>query len=166
MDLPKPTPVKRAEAPKPRPAPKPAAPPPAAPSPTPAEVPLAPAMAAIAQDIAAPQAASSSPAAPPPAPSGDAAPTWQGALRAQLERFKQYPVAAQTRRQQGIAYVRFAMDRQGRVLWVKLERGSRREALDQEAVALVTRAQPLPPPPPEVPGDPIEIVAPVQFFLK
>lgn len=95
-----------------------------------------------------------------------ALPTWQGALLAHLERYKRYPASAQARRQQGVSYVRFALNRDGSVRWSRLERGSGHSRLDDEAVALTERAQPLPTVPPEIPGEPIEIVVPIQFFLK
>lgn len=162
----KPPPVKKAEValPKPKPRPKPA----------PKVVEEAPPAEKVVERTTAPQAAEAPPAPQMAAPAPGAAssvpsnavPTWQGTLRAHLERHKRYPSAAQFRRQQGVAHVRFAMDRDGRVLWARLERGSGHDRLDDESLALMERAQPLPPPPPEVTGNPIEIVVPIQFFLK
>lgn len=169
---PEPEPVKKAEValPKPKPKPKPVpkvteeAPPP---TPTPAEPSPAPVAAQPAP--ATPQAASAAaaPAAPVAAPpsSGMATASWQGALRAHLERYKRYPPAAMSRRQQGITYVRFAMSRDGGVAWARLERPSGYSRLDDEALALMDRAQPLPPPPPDVAGQTIEIVVPIEFFM-
>lgn len=117
------------------------------------EAPPAPAMAAPA-----PGAAS--------AVAGNAVPTWQGSLRAHLERHKRYPEVAQFRRQQGVSTIRFVIDRAGRVLTARLERASGHTSLDEEAVALLDRAQPLPLPPEEIPGERIELVVPVQFFLR
>jgi periplasmic protein TonB len=108
------------------------------------------------------------PSAPPapPQPPSQAVPTWQGLLLGRLEQFKRYPASAQARRQQGVAYLRFTMDRTGRVLSARIERSAGVEALDEETLALIHRAEPLPAPPPDVPGNPIELVVPVQFFLK
>ena len=83
-----------------------------------------------------------------------------------LNQFKRYPREAQDRRQQGIPYIRFVMDRDGRVVSTMLERGSGYPALDREAVALPKRAQPLPKPPAEVTGSSLELVVPVEFFLR
>ncbi len=105
------------------------------------------------------------PLPPAPAPS-TASPTWQGLVLGQLNRFKRYPGAAQLRRQQGAPYVRFVMDREGKVLSSHLERSSGFAALDQEAVNLPRRAQPLPKPPVEVPGETLELVVPVEFFIQ
>ncbi|MBP2311461.1 energy transducer TonB [Azospirillum soli] len=145
---PKPTPPKVVERPQPRPEAK------AAPQATPTPAPPAPVAAA-----------------PAPGPtsatvSRNAMPSWQGLVLGHLERHKRYPRAAQARRQQGVAHVRFTLDRQGRVLSARLEKTSGHESLDEETVAMVERASPLPPPPPEMAQDRIELVVPVQFFLR
>lgn len=165
-EQPKPEPVKKAEVelPKPKPKPKPMVKPPVeAPTaekvieqttaPVAAEAPPSPRMAAPAM------------AAPSSAPS-NALPTWRGALVAHLQRYKRYPAAAQFRRQEGISTVRFVMDREGKVLSARLERGCGFSRLDDEALALLDRAQPLPLPPPEIEGDRIELVVPIQFNLR
>jgi periplasmic protein TonB len=99
-------------------------------------------------------------------PTGNAVPSWQGTLRAHLERHKRYPAAAAFRRQQGSPIIRFAMDREGKVVRSMIECSSGHAALDEEALAMLTRAQPLPPPPAELSGAIIELVVPVQFFLR
>jgi periplasmic protein TonB len=118
-----------------------------------AEAPPAPTVAAPAPGLAAP-------------PSANAIPTWQGLLLGRLEQVKRYPSAAQLRHQQGVAYLRFTMDRHGKVLSANIDKSSGFDALDEETLALIHRAEPLPSPPPEVPGDPIQLRVPVQFFLK
>jgi protein TonB len=111
----------------------------------------------------APQAA---PAPTQAAPQSGAIPsTWQDALRAHLARFKRYPMLAQRRGEEGTALVRFAMNRTGMVLSVAVVRGTGHSELDQEAQHWIERAQPLPLPPPEVPGDSIELVIPLKFEL-
>jgi periplasmic protein TonB len=120
----------------------------------------------------------SPPAAPvvtaPPAPSAAAAPaanagairaSWQTLVAAQLERNKRYPRLAQEQRQEGVAILRFAVDRQGHVLSAQVDKGSGFSLIDEEVLGLVQRAQPLPPPPPEVAGAQIMLTVPVQFFL-
>lgn len=102
----------------------------------------------------------------PPAPQvSDAKPTWQGRVLAALNKKKRYPSSSQRRRQQGIPWIRFVMDREGKVLSVTLERSSGFRALDEEAVRLPKRAEPLPKPPEEVEGQTIELVVPVEFFI-
>lgn len=111
------------------------------------------------------QAPTEAPVAASSAPSQSVR-TWQSTLLAHLERHKRYPRMAQARREQGVAYVRFAMDRQGKVIYARLERGSGYVELDEETVALVQRAQPLPPPPEGDGRSIIELVAPVRYALR
>ncbi|PIP00169.1 energy transducer TonB [Pleomorphomonas carboxyditropha] len=88
---------------------------------------------------------------------------WQARLMAHLERRKRYPAGARSRREQGVAYVRFAIDDAGNVLSAVLARSSGFPELDNEVLALVRRASPLPAPPPGVPS---AITTPVLFDLK
>ncbi|MFW7268150.1 TonB family protein [Gluconacetobacter sp. Hr-1-5] len=92
--------------------------------------------------------------------------TWQGALLARLEQFKRYPAEAQEDHQEGVPTITFSMDRKGHVLSVRLESSSGHELLDQEAVALPKRADPLPSPPDDVKGDPVTLTVPVEFYLN
>jgi protein TonB len=85
---------------------------------------------------------------------------------AALNRKKRYPSSAQRRHEQGIPWIRFVMDREGKVLSVNLERSSGFRELDEEAVRLPRRASPLPKPPEEVEGQTIELVVPVEFFMS
>ncbi|MBL7234667.1 energy transducer TonB family protein [Komagataeibacter oboediens] len=91
--------------------------------------------------------------------------TWQGALLAQLEKFKRYPSDAMADHQEGVPTVTFSMDRKGHVLSVTLASSSGHALLDQEAIALPKRAQPLPIPPDSVAGDPITLTVPVEFYI-
>ena len=90
---------------------------------------------------------------------------WQGKLVSRLERYKRYPGRARELHEEGTVKLRFAVNRQGRVLSSSIQKSSGSDALDAETLALVRRAQPLPPPPSEVPGEQIELVVPVQFQL-
>ncbi len=116
-----------------------------------------------------PASATTAPAsvpAPPAAAVSSGVSDWRGQVLAALNRVKRYPPSAEARRQQGAPWIRFVMDRAGRVSSVRLERSSGVAALDREAVALPRRAQPLAPPPDDVPGDTVELVVPVEFFLR
>jgi len=62
--------------------------------------------------------------------------------------------------------VRFTMDRQGRVLAARIEKTANVASLDQEGLDLLQRAQPLPPLPSDQPGETLELIVPIQFFLK
>jgi protein TonB len=123
--------------------------------------------------VQAPQAApeqAQTAAAPMPGASADppsnTLPTWKGLLLRHLERHKRYPSESQRARHEGVTYVRFTMSRDGRVIAMRLERASGFAALDQEGLDLLQRAQPLPPLPQDQPGESLEIVVPIQFFLK
>ncbi len=103
----------------------------------------------------------------PPAPQASTGkPTWEGLVLGALNKVKRYPREAGFRRQQGVPWIRFVMDRDGRVLSVRLERSSGFRPLDDEAVALPKRAQPLPKPPADVAGETIELVVPIEFFMR
>lgn len=104
--------------------------------------------------------------APPAATTSSAPSSWQARLLAHLEQHKRFPASAQSRRLQGVVHIRFSMNRQGRVLTSKVEHGSGHGSLDRAALEMLARAQPLPQPPPEVEGDSIELVVPVEFFFR
>ena len=92
--------------------------------------------------------------------------TFEQLLLGHLERHKRFPRAAQQRRQQGMPYIRFTMDRRGKVLRSRLERSTGFALLDEEALALLQRAQPLPSMPAELAGDQLEVIVPIEFFLS
>jgi len=85
---------------------------------------------------------------------------WQSRLMAHLERRKRYPAGARSRGEVGVAAVRFTIDDGGNVLNVSLARSSGFPELDEEVLALVRRASPVPAPPP---GANKTITAPVRF---
>lgn len=95
-----------------------------------------------------------------------AAQTWENRLLTHLEQYKRYPGAAQRKRQEDVVYLRFTMDRSGKVLNWRIERSHGYALLDGEVGALIQRASPLPAPPKEVAGNSIEMVVPVEFFMR
>lgn len=88
---------------------------------------------------------------------------WQSRLMAHLERRKKYPSGARARREQGTVHVRFSIDPGGNVGSVTLVRSSGFKELDNEVLALIRRASPVPAPPPGVSRN---ISAPVKFSLR
>lgn len=92
--------------------------------------------------------------------------TWQALLLGHLQQHRRYPRQAERLRQQGITYVRFAVARDGRVSAPHVERSSGFALLDQETLETVQRASPVPAPPAEVAGDPVEVMVPVAFYLR
>lgn len=95
-----------------------------------------------------------------------ALPNWKSLLVAQLERNKRYPADARARGEQGEAQLAFSIDRSGGVHGARIVRSSGSAALDRETLALVQRASPLPPPPPEIRGGSISIVVPIRYNLR
>jgi protein TonB len=86
-------------------------------------------------------------------------------LLAQFNRCKQYPRAARQARIQGVVLLHFVMDAQGKVLRAEIAKSSGRPVLDNEALALVARAQPLPALPAEFPTSTLDAVVPIEFSL-
>jgi periplasmic protein TonB len=125
-----------------------------------------------APTTSAPQSMPEQTAAIPAAPTqgklkpstSNAVPTWLKQVALLLERTIRYPEAADRRGQSGVVQVSFSLDRQGRLVDSRIVRSSGVAALDEEALALLRRAQPLPPPPPEFPGEPVTFNVPIRFL--
>ena len=95
-----------------------------------------------------------------------AVPNWKSRLVAALERSKRYPTEARAHGEQGVAQLAFSIDRHGRVHNARIAHTSGSELLDSETLALLERAQPLPPPPPELAGAEIAIVVPIRYNIR
>ncbi len=151
--LPKPPPPHPKPPPKPRPVvERPPPPVPAPPMPAPAPPPVA-----------------AAPAQPSPAAAAAAAAArtnWQGQLVAWLARYKRYPHAAEEARQEGTPMVQFSLDRSGHLLSSRLARSSGNNLLDEEALAMLQRAQPFPAPPAEMPGQRFDLSVPIAFTVR
>ncbi len=115
-------------------------------------------------DIKADRAAAPMPGAS--ARDSDAMPNWKSRLVAQIERSKRYPAEAQSRGEQGVAQVAFSVDRGGGVHNARVVRSSGSSILDRDALAWLDRAQPLPPPPAEMPGAQIPLSVPLRYNLR
>jgi periplasmic protein TonB len=125
--------------------------------------PPAPTATEATAPAAPPAAATPAPAAAAPS---NAVPSWQGQLLSRLQRFKRYPDSARSRREEGVVNLTFTMDREGRVLAARIARSSGFADLDEETLALVRRAEPLPAPPAELPGSTLTLTVPVRFSLR
>jgi periplasmic protein TonB len=91
---------------------------------------------------------------------------WQTALAAHIERFKRYPAKARSSGEQGIATVAFTIDRQGRLLTSRIVQSSGSATLDQETLAMLVRAQPMPAPPTNIPDNKLSFIVPVRFNIR
>jgi protein TonB len=113
-----------------------------------------------------PQEQKQATAPPAAAPSVAAVHRWETELVAHLERFKRYPPEARARGDHGAARVAFTIDRDGWVRASRIVQSSGAPELDQEALAMLTRAQPVPRPPARVPATELSFVVPVRFNIR
>jgi len=105
--------------------------------------------------------AASSPSAGASAQQSQALAQWRDRLMRHLNRFKRYPAGAQG---DGTAVIAFTLDRSGQVLSARLVKSSGDVILDQAAVALPRRANPVPKPPEDVgSGATIPLTVAIQF---
>lgn len=91
-----------------------------------------------------------------------AAASYRAILVAHLQRFKQFPSGAGAS-DRGVVTLTFTVTRSGRVTGSRVSRSSGFAALDQAALALLQRAQPLPPFPPEMRQAADTFVAPLNY---
>jgi protein TonB len=89
---------------------------------------------------------------------------WQQALVTRLARFQRYP--AHAKGAMGVVNLSFSIDRQGHVLNGRVIKSSGSAVLDTEALSLLTRAAPLPPPPAAAPDSDLTFVLPIRFVLR
>jgi protein TonB len=92
--------------------------------------------------------------------------TWQGILLGHLEQHRRYPRQAERMRQEGTAHVRFSVDQRGHVANARIERSSGNALLDQATLDTVQRASPVPPPPTELSPHPVDVMVPVEFYVR
>lgn len=92
-------------------------------------------------------------------------PSYLMEIRALLEAHKTYPAMAQRLGMEGDVYLWFVINRQGRVLDYRIDKGSGHEMLDEEVERLIEEISQFPPVPSEVGADHLELVVPVSFRL-
>ncbi len=92
--------------------------------------------------------------------------TYEGMLQAHLKRFQRYPQEARRRHQEGTAYVRIKITRDGALILHNLERTSGFEKLDREVLAMMERAVPMPAFLADMKEKSREFVVPVIFNLR
>jgi periplasmic protein TonB len=124
------------------------------------------ASAAMAQGDAADGIGTSTPAPQTAAgDAGEAARNWEAQLLQHLDRYKRYPAWAERRGQEDVVQLQVRVDRDGQVVARRIVGGRGYALLDEEALALLARASPLPPPPPEVAERDLEFRLPVAFYI-
>jgi protein TonB len=92
--------------------------------------------------------------------------SWQTSLVRQLQRYKRYPAAAQSRNEQGVVLLSFSIDRTGHVLAHSITRSSGFADLDNEVMAMILRAEPLPAFPASMPQPRLDLTVPIRFSLR
>jgi protein TonB len=130
----------------------------------PADAPPAPRTSAAPK--AERQASLTSSSAPAGATSSAALASYNQLVAAHLQRFKQYPSSAKAAGEQGTSRLSFTLGRSGQVLGSRLAGSSGHPSLDGETLAMVRRAQPFPPMPPELKQAPMSFSIPVQFSIR
>jgi protein TonB len=91
---------------------------------------------------------------------------YKAKIQRKLERYKKYPPRARSERQEGIATVRFTVNRAGQVVSFELLKSSGYPILDDEVAALLRRVNPFPAMPPEITDSTLILTAPIQFALR
>jgi protein TonB len=91
---------------------------------------------------------------------------WQSQLAAHIEHFKRYPAAARARGTSGTATVAFTIDHEGHLLRSSIVQSSGSAMLDQETLAMLARAQPMPRPPDQLTDGELTFVMPIRFDIK
>jgi periplasmic protein TonB len=92
--------------------------------------------------------------------------SWETLLMRKLQQFKRYPSGAQARGEEGVAMLAFSVDRDGRVLDRKIVRSSGHTDLDNEVLAMIERAQPLPAFPRSMGEAQLSLTVPIRFSLR
>jgi protein TonB len=92
--------------------------------------------------------------------------SWHKSLSAHINRYKRYPNEARARKIEGAVSIEFTLDRHGNILGSRVVKSSGSSLFDQEALAMLQRAAPLPAPPEQVPPDGFSLVLPIHFQMK
>lgn len=92
-------------------------------------------------------------------------PSWETKLVRRLQQYKRYPNDAQSRGEQGVVLLAFSVDRNGRVIARRIVHSSGFAELDKEVMAMLDRAQPLPPFPTTMTQDQLSLSVPIRFSL-
>ncbi|MFZ1208021.1 MAG: energy transducer TonB [Pseudolabrys sp.] len=103
---------------------------------------------------------------PRPRPSAAQVASWHRRIAQQVKQHKGYPPSARARHETGTAQLAFTLDRNGKLITSRIVRTSGSATLDQETIDTVRRAQPFPPPPPNMPGETFDFTVPIRFNIR
>lgn len=87
-------------------------------------------------------------------------------LVAQLAEHKRYPFSSRQKAEEGIAVLDFEISRTGKVMLANIQKSSGFPALDKAVLSMLKRAEPFPPVPPDIKGEPIRLTLPIAFKLN
>lgn len=93
-------------------------------------------------------------------------PVWMRQVSERVRQFFYYPGAALATRTTGVVMMRFGVRRDGRIDKLEVARSSGNEGLDQAAIDILQKAQPLPPIPDRMQRDRVEGVLPINFGVR
>ncbi len=145
-------PPKAAQAPPRPPPPKPTPPPAPAPAPQPRSAPASiPAPPSSSADLLFGR--------------GRARNTYLDQVARHTSRFRTYPRVALENRQAGRVVTRVTIARDGRILDIGIDTSSGWPAIDAAELDTIRRSAPLPPVPPDMPGDPLILHLPINYDL-
>jgi protein TonB len=92
--------------------------------------------------------------------------SWRDMVVGQLQRAKRYPSGSESRRETGVVTLNFTLSRSGAVLARRIVRGSGYSELDQEVLAMVSRAAPFPQFPAGMTQASVNLSVPIRFSLR
>jgi protein TonB len=105
-------------------------------------------------------------AAPTMGQLGDIKAAFGRLIVAHLQRHKRYPAAAARQSEEGTVLLGFTLNRQGRVLASHIAKSSGYAELDHEALDMLSRAQPFPAPPADLPGQQFPYTVPMHYTSR
>jgi protein TonB len=135
-------------------------------TPTSAPEPLAPPPVAASVPPAQEPVSLLAPAPAPRAPSAELIALYTKSLSEAFARYKEYPRIAELRGWEGSVMMRLRVAPSGRLIAAELYKSSGYDALDQQALTMVTRAGALPAPPDGLNAAELPVLVPIHFRLE